>query len=151
MLRSRLESQLSFILNNNNNSNRERYQEVTKILELVRNGERILGEISDKVESTRLLEEFIRIMDEAAMSVNEIKIDIEQLMPIAELALQDIHNAISTMPVADILPELEQEIELAILAEASSVIAKKKENEGTPTTTNFVTSRKSKDKEISST
>src|SRR5215211_5354747 len=78
MLRSRLESRINFILNENG-GNTEGYQELARVLELVKNGEMILNEMSEKVESARFLEEFIMIIDSAASSVSEIKGDVEQL------------------------------------------------------------------------
>jgi hypothetical protein len=122
MLRSRLESRINFILNENG-GNTEGYQELARVLELVKNGEMILNEMSEKVESARFLEEFIMIIDSAASSVSEIKGDVEQLVPMAEAALSEMHDAISRVSAGMMSPELRQEIEPAILAEASAAIA----------------------------
>jgi hypothetical protein len=122
MLRSRLESRINFILNENGGGKTEGYQELTRVLELVKNGEMILNEMSQKVESARFLEEFIMIIDSAASSVSEIKSDVEQLVPMAEAALSEMHDAISRVS-AGMSPELRQEIEPAILAEASAAVA----------------------------
>jgi hypothetical protein len=122
MLRSRLESRINFILNENGGKT-EGYQELTRVLELVKNGEMILNEMSEKVESARFLEEFIMIIDSAASSVSEIKGDIEQLVPMAEAALSEMHDAISRVSAGMMSPELRQEIEPAILAEASAAMA----------------------------
>lgn len=148
MLRRRLESQISFILDNNNDNNNDRYQEFYRILELVKVGEMVLHELSDKIESTRLLEEFIRIIEGAATSIGEIKDDIEQIIPIAESALQDIHDAITKISIG-IVPELEQETERAILTEVMTIIASKNEKEATAMTTNFVTNVEPKNEESS--
>lgn len=148
ILRRRLESQISFILDNNNDNNNDKYQEFYRILELVKVGEMVLHELSDKIESTRLLEEFIRIIEGAATSIGEIKDDIEQIIPIAESALQDIHDAITKISIG-IVPELEQETERAILTEVMTIIASKNEKEATAMTTNFVTNVEPKNEESS--
>lgn len=122
MLRSRLESRINFILNENGGKT-EGYQELARVLELVKNGEMILNEMSEKVESARFLEEFIMIIDSAASSVSEIKGDLEQLVPMAEAALSEMHDAISRVSAGMMSPELRHEIEPAILAEASAAIA----------------------------
>ena len=94
MLRGRIESRISFILTENAGKPGE-YQEMTRVLELVKNSELILNELSGKIESARFLEEFIAIIDSAASSVSEIKVDVENLVPVAETALQEMHDAIS--------------------------------------------------------
>ena len=122
MLRSRLESRISLVLSESkggNNNNKESYQELTRVLELVKGGELILGEMSGKIESARYLEEFIMIIDSAASSVSEIKGDIERMVPVAEAALEGMHDAIAKVS----LPGLLQEIEPEILAEISAAIA----------------------------
>jgi len=117
MLRSRLESRISFALNEKGNT--DSYQELARVLELVKNGEMILHEMSEKVESARFLEEFIVIIDSAASSVSEIKGDLDQLVPAAEAALEEMHDAISKVSLG--LPaELRHEVEPAILAEATA-------------------------------
>ncbi len=119
MLRSRLESRINFALNEKKGGSAESCQELTRVLELVKNGELILHEMSEKIESARFLEEFVMIMDSAASSVSEIKDDIEQMVPVAEAALEEMHDAISK--VSSGLPaDLRQEIEPAILAEAAA-------------------------------
>lgn len=120
MLRSRLESRINFTLNEKGSA--ESCQELTRVLELVKNGEMILHEMSEKIESVRFLEEFVVIMDSAASSVSAIKGDLEQMVPAAEAALEEMHDAIGKVSTG--LPaELIQEIEAAILAEATSAIA----------------------------
>ena len=119
MLRSRLESRINFL---NGSGQAESCQELTRMLELVKNGEAILSEMSEKVESARFLEEFIMIIDNAAASVGEIKSDVEQLVPIAEAAMSEMHDAIARVS-AGMAAELRQEIEPAILEEVSAAIA----------------------------
>lgn len=92
MLRARLESRV-----NSTSKGNDSYNELVKMLELVKNGEQILNGLSDKVGAIRFLEEFVMIMDSAAASVGEIKGDIEYMIPLAEKALQEIHDTISKM------------------------------------------------------
>lgn len=120
MLRSRLESRISLLLNQNGKT--EGYQELTRVLELVKNGELILHEMLEKIESARFLEEFVMIIDRAASSVSEIKGDLEQMVPAAEAALEEMHEAISKVSTG--LPAgLRREMEPEILAEATAAIA----------------------------
>ena len=128
MLRSRLESRVNFILNQQNGFKSGSYHELAKVLELVKNGEMILNDMSEKIEAARFLEEFIIIIDGAAASISEIKTDIQQLVPMAEMALQEMHDAIARVSVG-MSQELRQEIEPAILAEVSAAIAIEKEKD----------------------
>jgi hypothetical protein len=123
ILRSRLESRINFILNGSGRT--EGYQELTRVLELVKNGELILHEMSEKIESARFLEEFVVIMDSAASSVSAIKNDLEQMVPAAEAALEEMHEAISK--VSGMPAEL-GEIEPGILAEVTAAIAADKQS-----------------------
>ncbi len=120
ILRSRLESRINFILSANSKS--ESCQEMTRMLELVKNGEMILHEMSEKIESTRYLEDFIMIIEGAASSVSEIKDDIGQMVPAAEAALEEIHHAISKLSGGHAV-DLRHEIEPAILAEVTVALA----------------------------
>src|SRR5439155_25967216 len=95
ILRSRLESRINFILSANGKS--ESCQEMTLVLELGKKGEMILHEMSEKIESTRYLEDFIMISEGAASSVSEIKDDIEHMVPAAEAAREEIHHASSRL------------------------------------------------------
>ena len=110
MLRGRLEARINFILSDGGKGGE--YQEMARVLELVKNSELILNELSGKVESARFLEEFITIIDSAAASVSGIKGDVENLVPIAENALLEMHDAIAKIstglygePVQQILDE----------------------------------------------
>jgi hypothetical protein len=120
MLRSRLESRINFVLSKDGRT--EGYQELTRVLELVKNGELILHEMSEKIESAKFLEEFVVIMDSAASSVSEIKGDLEQMVPAAEAALEEMHEAISKVSTG-IPAELRQEIDQGILAEVTAAVA----------------------------
>jgi hypothetical protein len=125
MLRGRLESRINFILTENACKPGE-YQEMTRVLELVKNSEMILNELSGKIESARFLEEFIAIIDSAASSVSEIKGDVENLVPVAETALQEMHDAISRISGGLYSAEPEQghlEAQQKILDEATAAAA----------------------------
>lgn len=117
MLRSRLESRINYSLSQKQSS----YQELTKVLELVKNGEMILREMSEKIESARFLEEFVVIMDSAASSVSDIKGDLEQMMPAAEAALEEIHDTIFNGSTG-LAAEIRREMDPAILAEVTAAI-----------------------------
>jgi hypothetical protein len=97
------------------------------VLELVKNGELILNVISERIESVCYLDEFIMIIDNAALSISDIKNDIEQMMPVAEAALSEIHDAIAKGSTG-LLPDLRQQIEPAVLAEVSAAVAAGKSN-----------------------
>ena len=88
ILRSRLESRVGA-------SDGDSRQELARVLELVKNGESILTEMSGKIEAAKYIEEFITIIDSAADSVGNIRDDIEKMVPIAENALAEIHDAVA--------------------------------------------------------
>lgn len=101
--------------------NAESAQELGRLLELVKNGELILKEMSDKVESARFLEEFVQIINGAAESVSEIREDVEELVPIAEAALTEMHDAITH--VSTVLSEPREELDPTIFAQISAELA----------------------------
>lgn len=117
ILRSKLESRINFALNQKGGA--EGCSDLTRVLELVKNGEMILHEMSEKIETARFLEEFAVIMDSAASSVRDIKEDLGQMVPAAEAALEEIHDAISKVSMG--LPE--ELIEPGILAEVTAAMA----------------------------
>lgn len=121
MLRAKIESRMNFILKG---SSADEYQELARVLELVKNGELILNELSGKVEAARFLEEFVAIIDGAAESVSEIKGDVEHLVPLAETAIAEMHDALSKISGGLYTPEpdLPQvEVQKMIIAEATAV------------------------------
>jgi hypothetical protein len=120
MLRSRLESRVNFILTKDGKT--EGYQELSRVLELARNSELILHEMTEKIESARYLEEFVAIMDSAALSVSEVKGDLEQMVPAAEAALEEMHDTFSKVSTGHSM-EVRKEIDQAILAEVTATIA----------------------------
>jgi hypothetical protein len=121
MLRSRLEARIDSILSSSSPS-RDSCQELNRVLELVKKGEALLNQISEKVDSARYLQEFIQIVGSATSSINEIKGDIEQLAPKAEAALSIMHDAIGQVSMG-LTGELKQEIDPSIFAQISSSLA----------------------------
>lgn len=117
ILRSKLESRINFIKGSGGQI--DSCQELTRMLDLVKNGELILKKMSEKVESARFLEEFIQIIDSAAASFGEIKADIEQLAPMAEAALNEMHETLASVST-EMAPGLRQDIDPSILSEATA-------------------------------
>lgn len=125
MLRGRIESRASFVLKSQGN-NSDEYQELARVLELVKNGELILNELSGKMEAARFLEEFVMIINGAAESVSAVKGDMEHLVPLAEKALAEMHDAISKISGGLYTPDPEPaqiDMQNRILAEATAAIA----------------------------
>jgi hypothetical protein len=120
MLRSRIESRINAVLANGGTPNSA--QELNRLLDLVRNGEMILREMSEKVESARFLEEYIQIISGAAESVSGIKDDVEELVPMAEAALEEMHEAITH--VSGVMSSVPSgEADPSIIAQVSAEIA----------------------------
>jgi hypothetical protein len=118
MLRARIESRMDFIMKGGSN---DEYQELARVLELVKNGELILNELSGKVEAARFLEEFIMIIDGTADSVSAIKGDVEHLVPLAENAIAEMSDALSKISGGLYEPEpVHAEIQQNIIAEAAA-------------------------------
>lgn len=116
LLRSRLESRVG-------SSSGDSKQELARVLELVKNGEIILTEMSGKMEAAKYLEEFITIIDSAAGSVGEIRDDIEKMVPVAESALAEIHEAVSRISGGQYpgAPPTSAELQRLIMEEAAQV------------------------------
>ncbi len=79
--RSILESRINSVLNGKGNT--EDYLELAYMLDLIRNGEMTLNLLSASTESAAYLREFVRIIENAASSIVDIKNDLEQMMPAA--------------------------------------------------------------------
>ena len=87
--------------------------------------------ISERIESARYLDEFIMIIDNAALSISDIRNDLEQIVPAAEAALSEMHDAIAEVST-ELLLDLKQEIKPAVLAEVSATaVAASKPNTAT--------------------
>src|SRR5687767_1722834 len=105
ILRSRLESRINFIINSKGKT--EHYQELALVLEIVEKGEHILNVISERVDSVQYLDEFITIISNAALSISEVRDDIEQTVEAAEASLSGLHDAIFRLSTR-ILPDLSE-------------------------------------------
>jgi hypothetical protein len=89
ILRSRLESRINFIVSSKGKT--EHYQELAWVLELVEEGELILNVMSDRLESVQYLDEFITIISNAALSIGDVRDDVEQTVEAAEASLLGLH------------------------------------------------------------
>jgi hypothetical protein len=125
ILRSRLKSRINFIISSKGKT--EHYQELAWVLELVKKGELMLNMIYDRIESTQYLDEFMTIISNAALSISEVRDDVEQTVEAAETSLSELHDAISKVS-ARLLPDLRQEIEPELLVEVSTILAAGKTN-----------------------
>jgi hypothetical protein len=114
LLRSKLESKISLAAGNGGSA--ENRQELARMLALVKNGEMILNELTLKAESARFLGEFVRILDSASASFGEIKRDLHELVPVAEAALSEMHDAIAGITPGS-ATEVRKEVELSVLAQ----------------------------------
>lgn len=122
MLRSKIESRINLLVSSGVRT--DDVQELDRLLQLVRNGELIIKDLSNKVESARFLEEFVQIINGAAESVSEIKDDVEELVPMAEAALAEMHDAISHVSKVMVHgsgDEIDPSIMLQISAELKAV------------------------------
>lgn len=117
MLRSRIESRLASLT-----SAAGEGPELARVLELVRTGELALGELAGKVELARYLEEFVGIMRSAHSSVGDIKVDMEQMVPAAEVALQEMQDTISTVSGGLYSGPAHAEAQKGIIDEAAAVV-----------------------------
>lgn len=114
MLRSRIEARIDGVPGAES-------ADLKRVLDLVKNAQLLLKEMSAKAESARFLEEFIRIISGASASVGEIQGEVRELVPLAEQALAEMHNAISDVSVA--LAPAKGELDASIYARASEEIA----------------------------
>ncbi|MDQ3969416.1 MAG: hypothetical protein M3275_13615 [Thermoproteota archaeon] len=125
ILRSRLESRINFIISKKGKT--DHYQELAWMLELVEKGELILNVISDRIDSVQYFDEFITIISNVSSSMSEVRDDVEQTVEAAEASLSGLHDAISKVST-QLLPDLRQEIEPALIFEVSTVLAPGKTN-----------------------
>jgi hypothetical protein len=139
ILRSSLESRINFIISSSKGKT-EYYQELAWVLALVEEGELILNVMSDRLEAMQYLDEFMTIMSNAALSIGDIRDDVEQTLEAAEASLLGLHDAISKVSRL-ILPDLTQEIELALPVEVSTLLATVKTNSANVTANEATVSR----------
>jgi hypothetical protein len=108
ILRSSLESRMNLIISNRGST--EDYEELAGVLDLVKKGELVLNAISDRKESAQYLEEFITIINNAALSMGEVRNDIDDTIVVAGALLSQLHNTICKVPTG-VLPDSRDEIE----------------------------------------
>jgi hypothetical protein len=125
ILRSSLESRINFIVSSNGKT--EHYQELAWVLALMEEGELILNVISDRLEAMQYLDEFMTIISNATLTIGDVRDEVEQTLDAAEASLLGLHDAISKVS-RRILPDLTQEIELALPVEVSTLLATGKTN-----------------------
>jgi hypothetical protein len=85
-------------------------------------GELILNAISDRKESAQYLEEFITIINNAVLSMGEVRNDIDDTIVVAGALLSQLHEATSKAPTGA-LPDSRDEIEPSLFAELSTLQA----------------------------
>ena len=120
ILRSSLESRMNLIISNKEST--EDYEELARARDLVKKGELVLNAISDRKESAQYLEEFITIINNAALSMGEVRNDIDDTIAVAGALLSQLHEATSKAPTGA-LPDSRDEIEPSLFAELSTILA----------------------------
>ena len=83
--------------------------------------------LSLKGSTLQYLDEFITIISNAALSISEVRDDVEQTVEAAEASLSGLHDAIFRVSTR-ILPDLSREFESALPVELSTLLAKCKTN-----------------------
>jgi hypothetical protein len=145
ILRSSLESRINFIVSSSKGKT-EHYQELAWVLALVEEGELILNVISDRLEAMQYLDEFMTIMSNAALSIGDVRGDVEQTLEAAEASLLGLHDAISKVS-RRLLPDLTQEIELALPVQVFTLLATGKTNSANVTANEATVSRAAEKKD----
>jgi hypothetical protein len=112
ILRSSLESRRNLIISNKGST--EDYEELARVLDLVKKGELVLDAISDRKESAQYLDEFITIINNAALYMGEVRNDIDNTIVVAEALLSQLHYAISKVPTG-VLPDSRDGIKPSLL------------------------------------
>jgi hypothetical protein len=102
ILRSSLESRMNLIISNKGST--EDYEELARVLDLVKKGELVLNAISDRKKSAQYLDEFITIINNAALYMGEVRKDIDNTIVVAGALLSQLHYAISKVPTG-VLPD----------------------------------------------
>jgi hypothetical protein len=144
ILRSSLESRMNFIISNIGNT--QDYQELAWVLDLVKKGEMVLNAISDRKESAQYLEEFITIINKAALSMGEVRNDIDDTIVLAGALLSQLQDAISKVPTG-VLPDSRHEIEPSLLAELSIILAAGKAHTPKESTVTWASEKKEAEEE----
>jgi hypothetical protein len=120
ILRSSLESRMNLIISNKGST--EDYEELARVLDLVKKGELVLNAISVSKQSTQYLDEFITIINNAALYMGEVRNDIDNTIVVAGALLSQLHDSISKAPTGE-LPDSRDGIESSLFAELSTILA----------------------------
>ena len=96
--------------------------ELAKVLQLVKDAELLLKEMSAKAESARFLEDFVRIIGGTAESIGQVKNEVSELVPMAEAALDQMRDAVTSVSVVLSSPAIKDEIDPVILEQVSAAI-----------------------------
>jgi hypothetical protein len=75
----------------------DEYDDLVKLLNIVKSAEMLLQNLSVKIDSTQYLQEFVNILDSAMRSVYTIKSDISRIVPVVDSTLDRINNSIMEM------------------------------------------------------
>jgi hypothetical protein len=119
ILLSSLESRMDLIISNKGST--VDYEELARVLDLMKKGELVLNAISYRKESAQYLEEFITIINNAALSMGEVRNGIDDTIAVVGALLSQLHNAISKVPTGA-LPDSRDEIEPSLFAELSTIL-----------------------------
>ncbi len=121
ILLSSLESRMNLIISNKGST--VDYEELARVLDLMKKGELVLNAISYRKEPAQYLEEFITIINNAAaLSMGEVRNDIDDTIAVAGALLSQLHEAISKVPTGA-LPDSRDEMEPSLFAELSTILA----------------------------
>ena len=94
--------------------------DLAKVLQLVKDAELLLKEMSGKAESARFLEDFVRIVGGTAESIGQVKDDVSELVPMAEAALDQMRDVVTSVSVVLSSPAMKDEIDPVILEQVSA-------------------------------
>ena len=111
---------MNFITSNKRNT--EDYEELAWVLDLVKKGEMVLNTISDRKESGQYLGELITMINNAALSMGEVRNGIDDTIVVAKALLSQLLEAISKVSTGA-LPYSRDEMEPSLLAELSIILA----------------------------
>ena len=128
----------------NNKGSTEDYEELACVLDVVKKGELVLNAISDRKESAQYLEEFITIINNAALSMGELRNDIDDTIVLAGGLLSQLHDAISKLSTGA-LPDSREEIEPSLFAELSIILETGKAHDPKESTVTWTWMREKKE------
>ena len=135
---------MNFIISNIENT--EDYQDLAWVLDLVKKGKMVLNVISDRKESAQYLEEFITLINNAVLSMGEVRNYIDDSIVVAGALLSQLQDAISKVPTG-VLPDSRHEIEPSLLAELSIILAAGKAHTPKESTATWASEKKEAEEE----